>query len=275
MDMRADGGAERRHDVQHHEQTLDAYVASVRPHPSVIAVILTGSVARGTERPDSDVDVSLVVTDEAFDAARTDERLSYVERGMATYDGGYVDVKVVSPAYLDAAVTRADEPTRASFVGARVVYARGDGLPALLERITRLPDAEWEDRIVSFIAQVRLYGGYFLGQGEKLQDPYLLHWAAVHLANASGRAILASARVLFRGPKYLLGMLAELPEVPPTLVGELRELLTRPSAETGAAVMSTVEAVLGERIGREQTLSRFVADNELGWLWHRPAPESI
>lgn len=47
--------------MQHHEDTLDAYVRRVKADPNAIAVILVGSVAHGTERPDSDVDVYLVV----------------------------------------------------------------------------------------------------------------------------------------------------------------------------------------------------------------------
>ncbi|WP_212804587.1 nucleotidyltransferase domain-containing protein [Actinocatenispora sera] len=47
--------------MRHHEDTLDAYVRRVRADADAIAVIVVGSVARGTERADSDVDVYLVV----------------------------------------------------------------------------------------------------------------------------------------------------------------------------------------------------------------------
>ena len=44
-----------------------------------------GSVARGTERPDSDVDLYLLVDDAAFDAARDSGRLSYVTADDVTF----------------------------------------------------------------------------------------------------------------------------------------------------------------------------------------------
>ena len=46
--------------MHHHEQTIDAFTASQALRPEVLGVVVIGSVARGDERPDSDVDVYLV-----------------------------------------------------------------------------------------------------------------------------------------------------------------------------------------------------------------------
>ena len=55
--------------MRHHEETIAAYVAKVADEPEVLALVVVGSVARATERSTSDVDVYLVVTDEAYTAA--------------------------------------------------------------------------------------------------------------------------------------------------------------------------------------------------------------
>ena len=55
--------------MHHHEQTIDAFTTSQAVRPEVLGVVVIGSVARGDERPDSDVDVYLVVTDDAYAAA--------------------------------------------------------------------------------------------------------------------------------------------------------------------------------------------------------------
>ena len=62
----------------------------------------------------SDVDVYLVVTDDAFAAAQSARRVAYIDTEAATYDS-YVDIKLASPRYLQRAVAYADDPTRASF----------------------------------------------------------------------------------------------------------------------------------------------------------------
>jgi predicted nucleotidyltransferase len=65
--------------VRHHEDTIAAYAAQVIDQPEALALIVVGSVARGTARPTSDVDVYLVVTDDAFAAAQSDRRVAYID----------------------------------------------------------------------------------------------------------------------------------------------------------------------------------------------------
>ena len=78
-------------------------------------MVVIGSVARGDERPDSDVDVYLVITDEAYAAAARSGVVAYVSEVGVAYEGGYVDVKLASPRYLADAADHGDDPTRASF----------------------------------------------------------------------------------------------------------------------------------------------------------------
>lgn len=259
--------------MKHQEDTLAAYVAKVGDDPASIAVVLDGSLAKGTQRPDSDVDVYLVVTQEAFEVAEAEERLSYIDTEVATYDGGYVDIKVATIEYLQAAVREADDPTRASFVGARVVWTRDEQVPDLVAAIPVVPQQEWEDRAGSFIAQMRLYGGYFLRQGHQLGDELLLRWAAIHTLTSAGRALLAHSHVLFSGTKYLSGLLASLPDLPEGYLEAAQELLVAPTPEAGARLMDLVEAHATWPVTPAQTLSRFVRENELTWLTRIPPPE--
>jgi predicted nucleotidyltransferase len=261
--------------MQHHEETLAAYVESVRSLPETLGVVLVGSVCRGTERPDSDVDVYRVITDEAFEVADATERLSYSIREISTYDGGYVDIKECCPSYLAEALDHGDEPTRASFVGARVAYSTIPDLAQTVAAIPTLSDEEWHQREMSFISQLRLYFRYFLAQGEKLDDAYLLHWAAVHGVNAASRALLAHGRILFRGAKYSRTLLADLPDLPAGFLEDTADLLAAPTFEKGAAISATIEGFKDWGIADEQSLSRFIRDNELAWLKGTLPPESM
>ena len=128
-----------RIEVRHHEETIAAYATQVVAEPDVLALVVVGSVARATERSTSDVDVYLVVTDEAYAAAQSAGRVAYIDTHAATYDS-YVDVKLASPRYLERAVAYADDPTRASFLGARTVFDRTGSVAATIARIVTLPD---------------------------------------------------------------------------------------------------------------------------------------
>lgn len=259
--------------MHHQEETLAAYVRTVAADEESIAVVVVGSLARGTERRDSDVDVYLIVAEAAFARAIEREQLSYVNTEDSTYDGGYVDIKVATLDYLRRAANEGDDPVRASFLGARVAWTREPEVADLVAAIPVLPDAVWEDRTASFIAQMRLYGGYFLKQGQQLGDEYLLRWAALHTVSSAGRALLARAHVLFPGNKYLTGLLAGLPDLPSGYLQLADHLLGAPTAEIGATFLALVEAHHDWPISREQTLSRFVRENELAWLTRVPPPE--
>lgn len=257
--------------MQHHERAIEAFVERTRVDEATLAVIVDGSVAHGTERPDSDVDLYLIVTDEEFRAAGRDRRLSYVDRVGADYPGGYFDIKLATLPYLDQAGERGDDPVRASFLGARIVWSRVDGLEQRLRRITEPPPEQWAQRAASYLSQARLYGGYFLRQAVEHDNVFLLHHAAVHLAIAAGRALLAYNKVLFAGPKYLTAQVAGLAQRPDGIEHLLTALVAHPSIETGRAVMDAVEAFGSWPWHPDDALSTFVHDNELAWL-HRTLP---
>ena len=199
--------------VRHHEDTIAAYAAQVIDQPDTLALIVVGSVARGTARPTSDVDVYLVVTDDAFAAAQSAGRVAYIDTDAATYDS-YVDIKLASPRYLERAVAHADDPTRASFLDARIVFDHTGSMAAAVARIVTLPDGVWQRRVHAYRCQARLYGGYFLEQAYERGDEFLLRHSAVHLGLSVGRAALAVNRILFQGQKYLAATLPQLADLP-------------------------------------------------------------
>jgi len=259
--------------MRHHEKTVEAFARSSREEPGVLGVVLVGSVARGTERADSDVDVYVVVTEDAFLRAREGDRISYTATAAATYLGGYVDVKLVSPTYLARAVESGDEPTRASFVGARVVWAEIPQLGAQLSRISEPGPEFFRPRCASFIAQMRLQGGYFLEQAEVRGDPYLLAWASLHMIAAADRALLSHHQVLFRGHKYLREMVGGLPSLPPGHERRVAQQLHAPTAARGREITRHVEDFHPWDLPRAGTLSRYIEETELAWFFGTIPPE--
>ncbi|MFI8952233.1 nucleotidyltransferase domain-containing protein [Streptomyces sp. NPDC053750] len=260
--------------MQHHEDTLDAYVRRAAADPNAIAVILVGSVARGTERPDSDVDVYLVVPDDVFDAAIAAHRVIFDERSDVTYPGGCVDVKLATVAFLDTAAERGDDPVRASFEDARVAWVRnGYDIAGRVASIPVLPPKSWESRAISFMSEVRWHGTDFLPQAIALDNTFLLHHAAVHTVSAGGRALLALNRTLFRGPRYLDATLATLDRIPGGYSSLARQLITQPSRESADAYVQALEDFHPWPVDPAASASIFIRDNELAWLTRVLPPE--
>jgi hypothetical protein len=251
--------------MEQHERALDAYLDQIRGDPEVLAVVVVGSVARGTERADSDVDVYLVVTDEGFARATAERGYAWTERHDVDYPGSYIDIKLASPAYLRRAAAVGDDPTRASFDGARAVWSRDASIQDLVDAVPRVDEAVWGERVRSHLAQVRLYGGYFLRQADERGDPFLAAHAGIHLALAAARTALAEARTLMPGPKYVSTLVRSVP-TPTGFVPAWDRVVARADRASGDALLDVLEAWLGDRLRAEDTLSVFIRDNELAWL---------
>jgi len=251
--------------VEHQERALSAYVDSVRDQPGVLGVVLVGSVAQGREREGSDVDVYLVVDDDRFAAETAQGRYAWIERQDLDYPGSYIDIKLVSPSYLATALEKADDPTRASFLGARVAWSALPGLDATVARIAGLPEDVWDDRVRSFVAQAHLYGGYFLRQAVERGDGFLRRHAGLHLALAAARAALAVNRVMLPGPKYVSKLVRSVP-TPAGFVEAWSRVVDDPDAESGAELVRILDDWVGGGPTPDEALSTFIRDNELAWL---------
>ncbi|MFE5408979.1 nucleotidyltransferase domain-containing protein [Microbacterium sp. NPDC056569] len=251
--------------MEHQERALAAYVDSVRDQPGALGVVLVGSVAQGREREDSDVDVYLVVDEERFAAETAQGRFAWVERRDLDYPGSYIDIKLVSPSYLATAVDRADDPTRASFLGARVAWSVLPGLGDTVARIVELPDDVWDDRVRSFVAQAQLYGGYFLRQAVERGDGFLRRHAGLHLTLAAARAALAANRVMLPGPKYVSKLVRSVP-TPAGFVDAWDQVVDDPDVESGTELLRILDEWVGGGITPDEALSTFIRDNELAWL---------
>ncbi|MCU1509083.1 MAG: hypothetical protein JWQ12_1348 [Glaciihabitans sp.] len=259
--------------MKHHDDAIARYVERVSTQASVLAVVITGSIVRGTERPDSDIDLYLVVTEEAWDTAWLHHRLMYTETEGIGYEGGYFDVKLATLSYLDDAAERGDDPVRDSFAHSSIAFSRVDDLADRLERAARVPDEQWMSRAASFLAQVRLHGGYFLDNAYRASDNLLLQHAAVHAVVAADRALLALNHVTFQGQKYLTKTTAVLERKPHGWQQLVDDLLSAPSPTTSGALTAALEEFYDWPLPREQTLSRFIVDNELAWRYRTPNPE--
>lgn len=259
--------------MEHHGQAIARYVASVSDDPEVLAVIVSGSVARGAERPDSDVDLYLVVGEARWRDAFAARRLMYTSTEGIGYDEGYFDIKLATLSYLDDAAERGDDPVRDSFASARIVFSRVPDLEARLARIVELPASDWSDRVAGFVAQCRLHGGYFLQQAYEHDDPLLLAHASVHLVTSAARALLAHDRVFFPGPKYLRARVEGLASAPPGFGALLDAVIASPSPTTAGRLLAAVEDAVGATLPPDETLSRFVLDNELAWRYRTAPPE--
>lgn len=146
---------------KHHEESLRTMVRHFREQKGVIAFIFGGSVAKGMERADSDLDGMAVVSQEEFEYWEKHNALTEVIQGKCTYEGWYFDVKYMTKDFLKMAAQKGSEHTRNSFYRTRVMFSDDPEIPGLVTKIAVFQEAEMPDKILSFYSDLMLNYGYF------------------------------------------------------------------------------------------------------------------
>jgi predicted nucleotidyltransferase len=261
---------------RHHEESIENMSRELEPDQSLLALILGGSLAHGFARPDSDIDVTMVVSGEELRRRRRENRLHYVNRALCTYEGGYVDGKYVDLAFLEAAAERGSDPARFAFQGNRILFSRVDGLAELLARIVRFPVGEKEERVRRFAAQLLAWRWYY-GEGAKQGSRYLTTLAASKLALFAGRIILTVNELLYPYHKWFLRVLEGAPRRPERFMDSIRGLLEAPSREKVEPLVRSVFAFAGVDFAAVDAVwpTRFMKDSEQKWLDGAPSIDDI
>jgi hypothetical protein len=260
---------------QHHTDTIANLVREMQANPDVLALLLGGSLAHGCARPDSDVDVAIILTDEAMARQRATGRLHYNNRALCTYDG-YIDGKYMDLAFLRLVAQRGSDPIRYAFEGNRVLCARIAGLEALLADIVRYPVAEKAARIDRFAAQLLAWRWYY-SEGVKQQSAYLLTLAAQKLVLFTCRLVLTHNEMLYPYHKWMRRVTEAAPRQPAGLAARLDELLQRHSWELVDRHVREILAFVGLDFAASDGTwpTHFMRDTELRWMTTEPAIDDI
>jgi predicted nucleotidyltransferase len=249
---------------EHHRRVVNRLVETFAGNPDYPALIVGGSIARGWERDDSDVDIILVASESAYAGLKANKAYHYFNRELCDYEGGYVDGKIVDVQFLEEVASHGIEPARAAFVNGIVAYSHIPGLEELVLRCGAYPEHERMQKIHAFYAQVQAMQWY-VGEAAKRSDPYLMAHMLSDLVLFGGRLILAHNRILFPYHKWFLTALRSAPEKPDGLVEMIESLLAQPSKEGIETFCSAILNFTDWDIPAEGWPVRFMEDAEWGW----------
>jgi predicted nucleotidyltransferase len=258
----------------HHLATCRNVVAEFERQPEVLAVLLAGSIAHGHARPDSDVDIAIVVTPDEFERRAAAGRLTYFDQSLATWEGGYVDGKFHDLAFIRDVAERGSDQARYAFVGARPLLSRIDGLDDLLAAAVRYPVEEQAERVERFAAHMVAWRWYH-GESIRLENRYLQVLGAQKVVLFACRAVLAANALLFPFHKWMLRVTADAANRPASMIDDIESSLADPSIErVGALCDSVIAHVAIEPDRLAEWPMHFMRDTELAWQsGHSPIDE--
>ena len=227
--------------LNHHKESLQIMKEHFQSNSGVIALILGGSVAKGEQRPDSDLDGMVIVTDQAYAERKAGGQLAECITGLCTYPGGYFDVKYFNKAYLEAAAERGSDPTRNSFVKAKVIFSSDPDIEKLIEKIPVYPTEKKHERIKLFHSILRYANGYFYNSAVRNKDQYMLDKSCFEIVYAGLRMLYVHNEAFFPCHLRLIEYTNRLPSKPDGIV-ELAKAVSE--KKDTASKKAFVDAVL-------------------------------
>lgn len=255
---------------QHHIDSIEKMKEFFLGKSGVIALVLGGSVAKGNERPDSDLDGLVILTEEEFARRKAIGNTSESIHGYCTYPDGYFDVKYMTKDFIRAAAERGSEPTRNSFIGAKVLFSFDPEISDIISRIGVFQEQEREDKMLSFYGNYMLNHMYFLKVCKA--EGYMRLHAVDEIVYSIYRMILQENMVLFPCNRRLEETVASVPEKPDNIIKLGRAAVEKQDDVSVDTFANAYFSWSKWPVPKDMSIpyARYVSDFEQWWYSPRP-----
>lgn len=146
---------------KHHQESIQNMIDYFKKEGAV-ALILGGSVAKGTARADSDLDGMVILSEKDYEEKERHHATTETINGLCTYENGYFDVKYMTKEYLKDLAEKGSEPARNSFTKAKLLFSTDAEIESLLPQIPVFQKNEKAEKLLSFYSSFWLNYYYFL-----------------------------------------------------------------------------------------------------------------
>ncbi len=225
--------------MKHHEESIKNMVAHFKDNPEIIALFLTGSVATGTERPDSDLDGVAVVSQDYYSQKKKIGMTSESVWGKSTYEGGYFDVHYKTKEDLIHIAEKGSEPMRNMFSCARTLYTDDPELPEIVSRIAVFQDAEAGEKKLRYYCTMKMSYTYFMVVC-KPEGFARIHTVS-RIIYCLYRLILLENKVLFPSVRKLERTVESCANKPENIIEKCQQFIKSMSNEDASRLIDSYE----------------------------------
>lgn len=256
---------------KHHEESIEKMIEYFSKEDGVIALILGGSVAKGREREDSDLDGIIIVTPKYYEEKKRRHQLAECIHGFCTYPKGYFDCKYYKKEFLQAAAKMGSEPARNAFWGARVLFTKDPEIEKLINEIPLFQQGEYEDKMLSFYSALMLNYNYFWNMLTE-EDSYMRIKTASEIIYHVYRMILQENKIIFPCNRNLELTVEMAQNKPEGILEAGRKFSNNLEDESCKAFVELFLDWLPYNPPEDKSVTqeRYVADYELWWKEPRP-----
>jgi hypothetical protein len=248
-----------------HTKALDKLVSQHKANPDCLALILCGSLATRQEKSDSDVDLYVVLSDQAMEKVHQTKLYFSGCWDPSQHFGVEVDGKLIGLDFLRQAATRGSEPTRASFRNAYTLFSRDSEIDALIPQIAVYPETEQLKRARTFWSYVHHFR--YVGEDAcRKGNTFHYRHCVLELIFFTGRLILAHNRVLYPCHKSLLPLVAACDKKPEGILALTDRLMETFLVDEMLAYYQMVDSYFTVYNYPDDQRVGMILENE--WTWY-------
>jgi len=224
---------------KHHQESIENMIAHYSQNPEIIALFLIGSVATGTERPDSDLDGVAVVSPEYYEEKKKNSKECESVFGKCTYEGGYFDIHFMTRQYLQELSENGSEPMRNMFTNATVLFCHESGLPELVLKIPIFQKKEIDLKQRRFYCTFKQFYRYYwkMCKPEGFMKDHIANGMVYNLY----RLILIENEILFPSVRKLETFVINAKNKPDGIVEKCRKFMDSLKDEDALAIIESYE----------------------------------
>lgn len=224
---------------KHHIDSIEIMKEHYRAEPEIRALFLIGSVATGTERPDSDLDGVAVVSEEEYLRREANNTLCATVWGKSTYVGGYFDVHYFTREKLIELAENGTEPMRNMFMCAQTLYTDEPDLPEIVARIPVYPLKEKDEKQLRFYCTFKQYHSYYWKTCKPTS--FTRAYVATGMVFNLYRLILLENEILFPSGRKLERTVATAPNKPADIMVKCEKFVKSLSDEDAQDIVESYE----------------------------------
>ena len=259
---------------KHHQDSINKFLKIYQNEQSILAILLSGSIAHGFAKADSDIDIILILSSDEFTKRKNANKLAFSLWDICDYEGGYIDCKVVDLQFLEIVAARGSDPARYAFTHNKILFSRIENLSEDLINISKYPVNQIDERRKRFASQLLAWKWYY-GEAIKKGNKYLVFLSIQKIVLFGCRIILNENELLFPYHKWMLKVVEKSSRKPLRLMEKINLLLENHSLEKVNEFCEEILKFINYNDKSVDWPNYFLRDSEQNWINYEPPVDDI